>query len=279
MRCCSGPACWALKRDAQVLPGQYLIPASASMADILTHHHRDQAAGILRQRHPRRDLVAGRAARQRSGAEPDRRSGGGARPKARCWPCATISSPATRGKSMRRGDAKEDDRRGRRHLGAARSVDRRRDQDRPSRLVTLASLVEKETGARDRAPAGGVGVHQPAAQEACGCRPTRSVIYGITMGEGKLDRGADHQRPQGQDRLQHLPDRRPAARPDRQSRHRGARGGGAPDADQLPLLRRQGRRTPPTAICSRRPMPSTARTSRSIARQPRRMTPTRPRNN
>ena len=39
-----------------------------------------------------------------------------------------------------------------------------------------------------------------------------SVIYGITLGKGKLDRELTHQGPRRQDALQHLPDRRPAAR-------------------------------------------------------------------
>ena len=125
--------------------------------------------------------------------------------------------------------------------------------------MTLASLVEKETGVDTERPAGRLGVPQPAAQaHAAADRPVGD-LWASRSGTGKLDRDLTHRRPQGQDALQHLPDRRPAAGADRQSGRRCARRPWPIRPRPTTSISSPRPPTRRTATTSRRPTPSTSK--------------------
>ena len=112
-------------------------------------------------------------------------------------------------------------------------------------FVTLASIVEKETGSSRRALARRRRLHQPAEARACGCSPTRPFIYGLFGGKGKpADRPiyqSDIDKPTPYNTYH---DQRPAADADRQSRPRSARGRRQSVEDRGPLFRRRRHRRP-----------------------------------
>ena len=107
----------------------------------------------------------------------------------------------------------------------------------PEQLVTLASIVEKETGRAGRAHARRGGLHQPAqAQDAAAVRPDHHLRPGRRQGHA---RPPDHEeRDRAADAVQYLRHRRPAAGPDRQSR-------AAPRSKPSPI-----RRAPRTSFSS-----------------------------
>ncbi len=111
----------------------------------------------------------------------------------------------------------------------------------PEQLVTLASIVEKETGRADeRTRVAAVFVNRLKQRMRLQSDPT--IIYGLVGGKGTLG-PADHaQRNRAADALQHLCHRGAAAWPDRQSRARGARGGRQSRPHQGALFRRRRHR-------------------------------------
>ena len=90
-------------------------------------------------------------------------------------------------------------------------------------MVTLASIVEKETGKADERPRSPASSSTGCAS-TCGCNRTRpsSMAWSAARAPGP---SADPRRRRIGEPLQHLCHRRPAARPDRQSRPRRAGGG------------------------------------------------------
>ena len=139
----------------------------------------------------------------------------------------------------------------------------------PDQLVTLASIVEKETGRADeRSRVAAVFVNRLKQQMRLQSDPT--IIYGLVGGKGTLGRPIMRERDRAADALQHLRDRRAAARSDRQSRARGARSGRQSGPHQGALLRRRRHRRahllgdPRSAPAGRRP-PARARARRHAA--------------
>ena len=131
----------------------------------------------------------------------------------------------------------------------------------PEQLVTLASIVEKETGKPDeRTRVAAVFVNRLKQKMKLQSDPT--IIYGLVGGKGTLGRPIHAQRDRPADALQHLCDRRAAAGSDRQSGPRLARGGRQSGAHQGAVLRRRRHRR---ARLRREPTSSTSRTSRSCA--------------
>ena len=94
----------------------------------------------------------------------------------------------------------------------------------PGELVTLASIVEKETGKADERPrVAGVFVNRLQKHMKLQSDPT--IVYGLVVRQGHA-RPSDHQgRTRSGDALQHLHHRRPAAGTDLQSRQGGDGGG------------------------------------------------------
>ena len=146
---------------------------------------------------------------------------------------------------------------GRRRSGARRAPDL--PIKTPEELVTLASIVEKETGQGRRAPARRRRLHQPPAARTCGCSPTRPSSTASSAARARSDRPITERRPRQADALQHLHDRRPAAGADRQSGPRRAGGGRQPVAHQGPLFRRRRHRRPRLRGDARRPEPQRRR--------------------
>ncbi len=113
----------------------------------------------------------------------------------------------------------------------------------PEQLVTLASIVEKETGKpEERTRVAAVFVNRLKTEDEAAIRSDHHLRPGRRQG---LARPADHaQRDRAADALQHLCDRRPAAGPDRQSGPRLARGRRQSGAHQGTVFRRRRHRRP-----------------------------------
>ena len=111
----------------------------------------------------------------------------------------------------------------------------------PAEMVTLASLVEKETGVETERPqVASVFINRLRKNMRLQTDP--SVVYGITLGKGKLDRGLTTKdlkakTPYNTYQIDGLPPG-PIANPGR----RCARGRGPSGGHQLSLLRCQGHR-------------------------------------
>ena len=111
----------------------------------------------------------------------------------------------------------------------------------PEQLVTLASIIEKETGKpEERTRVAAVFVNRLRQRMKLQSDPT--IIYGLVGGKGSLGRPIHAQRDRAADALQHLRHRRPAARADRQSRPRLARGRRQSGAHQGAVFRRRRHR-------------------------------------
>ncbi len=132
----------------------------------------------------------------------------------------------------------------------------------PEQLVTLASIIEKETGKAGRAHARRRGVRQPAAAEdEAAIRSDHHLRAGRRQGNaGPADQA---QRDPAADAVQYLCDRRAAAGTDRQSRPRLARSRGQSGAHQRAC---SSSPTVPAATPSPKPTSSIRRTSPSCAR-------------
>ena len=111
----------------------------------------------------------------------------------------------------------------------------------PEQLVTLASIVEKETGKPDeRSRVAAVFVNRLRQKIKLQSDPT--IIYGLVGGKGTLGRPDQALRDFSAVALQHLRDRGPAAGTDRQSRPRLAGGRRQSRAHPRPVLRRRRHR-------------------------------------
>ena len=118
----------------------------------------------------------------------------------------------------------------------------RRNPDLPFRtpyeLVTLASIVEKETGKADERPrVAGVFVNRLQKRMRLQSDPT--IVYGLVGGGVRSARRSCGPKSTSADALQHLHNRRSPAGPDRQSRPRRAGGGGESVAHPGALFRRR----------------------------------------
>ena len=113
----------------------------------------------------------------------------------------------------------------------------------PGEMVTLASIVEKETGKADERPrVAGVFVNRLQKHMRLESDPT--IVYGLVFGKGTLGHPITQGRAQSADALQHLSHRRPSAGTDLQSGQGGARGGRQSGPKQGSLLRRRRNRRP-----------------------------------
>ncbi len=113
----------------------------------------------------------------------------------------------------------------------------------PEQLITLASIVEKETGSADeRSRVAAVFTNRLRQKIKLQSDPT--IIYGLVGGKGTLGRPIKRTEITAAVALQHLCDRRPAAGADLQSRPRLARGHRQPGAHARPVLRRRRHRRP-----------------------------------
>ncbi len=130
--------------------------------------------------------------------------------------------------------------RGRADLGAPRPRSPLRS---PYELVTLASIVEKETGKADERPrVAGVFINRLQRHMRLQSDPT--IVYGLVGGQGTLGHSITRSELDKKTALQHVSGRRPAAGPDRQSGPRRPRGGGQPVTHAGSLLRRRRDRRP-----------------------------------
>jgi len=103
-------------------------------------------------------------------------------------------------------------------------------------MVKLASIVEREARDRQGEPDDRRRLPAPPGhRDEARCRSDDPVR------EGHLGR-ALARRPEARLAVQHVPQRRPAAEPDRESRTRRPPGRGPAGEDRLPVLRREGRR-------------------------------------
>ena len=132
----------------------------------------------------------------------------------------------------------------------------------PEQLIVLASIIEKETGRADeRSRVAAVFINRLKQKMKLQSDPDDHLRPGRRQGHA---RPADHaQRDRAADALQHLCDHRPAARADRQSGTRRARGRCQSVAHARDLLRRRRHRRP---MRSPRPTSSISATSRGCAR-------------
>ncbi len=222
------------ERDAGLRFGEYSIPAGASMREIL--ELLNQGGNVVRQVVVPEGLTSWqvvellRAEEELSGEITE-------------VPAEGTLAPA--GYDFQRGDARADllarmAARQEEILAAAWAT---RAPDLPIRspeeLLTLASIVEKETGvAEERPMVAQVFVNRLNRGMRLQTDPT--VIYGITNGEGTLGRGLRASELATRHAVQHLRRRGAAAGADRQSRRGGDRGGGQSGAGGLLLFR--GRR-------------------------------------
>ena len=111
----------------------------------------------------------------------------------------------------------------------------------PEQLVTLASIVEKETGRADeRSRVAAVFTNRLRQKIKLQSDPT--IIYGLVGGKGTLGRPIKRSEIAAAVALQHLCDRGPAAGADRQSRPCLARSRRQPGAHARPVLRRRRHR-------------------------------------
>ena len=136
------------------LPGEYVIPARLEHGRHPQDHHRGQAGRVLRQRPAGRERLAGRAAASTRAAEADRRSGAGSRRGLDPAGAARLL-PARHARERPQGDA------GRRWRPRSTrpgppAIPTSAAPDQPIKtkdeLVTLASIVEKETGLETERP-------------------------------------------------------------------------------------------------------------------------------
>jgi UPF0755 protein len=176
---------WTLARDAKVLPGQYMVPAKASMGDILT---------LITEGKPEEfflNVIPGETSFQVAEAinDPAQSLTGAAVP-----PPAEGTLLAVRHDYFP-GDARvslvEDMQQKMKdevaRIWATRDPIVDEVLKSPEELVTLASLVEKETGvASERPQVASVFVNR--LKRGMRLQTDPSVIYGITLGEAKLER-------------------------------------------------------------------------------------------
>ncbi|MEO7222404.1 MAG: endolytic transglycosylase MltG [Devosia sp.] len=177
---------WATKRDATILPGQYMIPASASMSDILT---------IITETKPQEffvNVIPGETSWQVAQRLND---------PAQSLAGDPVNVPAEGSLLAERhdffpGDSREalvEEMTAKMKAEIARiwaSRDPSIDEviKSPAEMVTLASLVEKETGVETERPqVASVFINRLKKSMRLQTDPT--VIYGITQGQGPLGRG------------------------------------------------------------------------------------------
>jgi UPF0755 protein len=174
------------KRDANILPGQYMIPAAASMADILK---------IITETKPQEffvNVIPGETSWQVAERMND---------PGQALTGAPVALPAEGSLLAVRhdffpGDARADviEAMQKRMADEVARIWASRDPGidevikTPEQMVTLASLVEKETGLETERPqVASVFINRLKKSMRLQTDPT--VIYGITLGKGKLDRG------------------------------------------------------------------------------------------
>ncbi len=176
---------WATKRDAKVLPGQYLIPAKASMADILK---------IITETKPQEfflNVIPGEtswqvAERMNDPAQsltgdpvPLPQEGSLLAVRHDFFPGDTRAS-LLEGMQQKMKDAVAE-------VWASRDPAIDEVIKSPEDLVTLASLVEKETGVETERPLV-ASVFVNRLKKGMRLQTDPSVIYGITQGKGPLNR-------------------------------------------------------------------------------------------
>jgi UPF0755 protein len=177
---------WATKRDAKVLPGQYLIPAKASMSEILH---------IITETKPQEffvNVIPGETSWQVAQRLND---------PAQSLSGDPVSVPREGTLLAERHDffpgdsresivevmtAKMKDEVAR--IWAARDPSIDDVIKSPAEMVTLASLVEKETGVESERPQV-ASVFINRLKKGMRLQTDPSVIYGITQGQGPLGRG------------------------------------------------------------------------------------------
>ena len=177
---------WATKRDAKVLPGQYVIPAKASMSEILR---------IITETDPQEffvNVIPGETSWQVAQRLND---------PAQSLSGDPVSVPAEGTLLAERhdffpGDSRESlvetmktqmkDEVAR--IWAARDPSIDDVIKTPEQLVTMASLVEKETGVETERPQV-ASVFINRLKKSMRLQTDPSVIYGITQGQGPLGRG------------------------------------------------------------------------------------------
>ena len=177
---------WATKRDAKVLPGQYLIPAKASMSEILH---------IITETKPQEffvNVIPGETSWQVAQRLND---------PAQSLSGDPVSVPRegtllaarhdffpgdSRESILEAMTAKMKDEVAR--IWAARDPSIDDVIKSPAEMVTLASLVEKETGVESERPQV-ASVFINRLKKGMRLQTDPSVIYGITQGQGPLGRG------------------------------------------------------------------------------------------